>query len=136
MDFSNADIEKVDFSKLNGLIPAIAQDYQTKEILMVGFMNKEALQKTIETGKATYFSRSRNKLWLKGESSGHYQIVKEIYIDCDEDTVVMLVEQIGGAACHLGYNSCFFRRINKDGNFEDLGKARIFDPEEVYKNGK
>ena len=122
----------LNFSKLgNNLIPAIAQDYKTGEILMLAFMNKEAFDKTVETGKATYFSRSRNKLWLKGESSGNIQEVKDILIDCDNDTVLLKVNQIGNAACHLGYNSCFFRTL-KDNNLEITGK-KIFNPKDVYK---
>jgi len=95
----------------NGLIPAIAQDYQTGEILMVAYMNAESLVKTVETGQATYFSRSRQALWLKGETSGHFQNIKEILVDCDADTVVLKIEQIGGIACHTGKRSCFYRKI-------------------------
>ena len=111
----------------NGLITAIAQDYQTNEILMLAFMNLEALEKTAETKKAHYYSRSRNKQWLKGETSGHIQIVHEMYIDCDDDAVLMKVEQLGGGACHTGYRSCFYRTI--DGNI--VGK-KVFNPEDVY----
>jgi phosphoribosyl-AMP cyclohydrolase len=110
-----------------GLLTAIAQDFKTSEILMVAFMNLEALQKTIETEKAHYYSRSRAKQWLKGESSGHIQIVHEMYIDCDADAVVMKVEQVAGGACHTGYRSCFYRTI--DGNI--VGE-KVFNPEEVY----
>ena len=110
-----------------GLLTAIAQDFKTNEILMVAFMNLEALQKTIETEKAHYYSRSRAKQWLKGESSGHIQIVHEMYIDCDADAVVMKVEQVAGGACHTGYRSCFYRTI--DGNI--VGE-KVFNPEEVY----
>ena len=109
------------------LIPAIAQDAETGEVLMLAYMNKEALQKTMETGKAHYWSRSRKKLWLKGESSGHVQIVKEIRIDCDEDTILMKVEQEGGA-CHMGYRSCFYRDM--EGRI--VGE-KIFEPDQVYK---
>ena len=109
------------------LIPAIAQDAETGEVLMLAYMNKEALQKTMETGKAHYWSRSRKKLWLKGESSGHVQMVKEIRIDCDEDTILMKVEQEGGA-CHMGYRSCFYR----DMEGRVIGE-KIFEPDEVYK---
>ena len=101
-------MEGLDFSKNGGLIPAVVQDWKSGEVLMVGFMNEEAFLHTTKTGKATYFSRSRGKLWVKGESSGNEQLVKEIYTDCDMDTVVLKVEQKGGAACHLGYRSCFF----------------------------
>jgi phosphoribosyl-AMP cyclohydrolase len=123
---------QLDFSKFDGLLPAIVQDHVTKEVLMVGFMNQEAWNHTLKSGKATYFSRSRQKLWIKGESSGHEQIVKEIRVDCDNDTVVLLVEQKGGAACHLGYQSCFFRKIESDGSDTVVGE-KIFNPEDVYK---
>lgn len=109
------------------LIPAIAQDAETGEVLMLAYMNKEALQKTMETGNAHYWSRSRKKLWLKGESSGHVQMVKEIRIDCDEDTILMKVKQEGGA-CHMGYRSCFYRDL--EGRV--IGE-KIFEPDEVYK---
>jgi len=95
----------------DGLIPTIAQDWQTGEILMVAYMNAESLAKTIETDKATYFSRSRQALWLKGETSGHFQNVKEILVDCDADTLILKVEQVGGIACHTGARSCFYRKI-------------------------
>jgi len=119
-----------DFKK-SELIPVIAQDYKTNEVLMLAYVNEEAWKKTIETGVATYWSRSRKKLWKKGESSGNVQIVKEIFIDCDNDTILLKVEQIGGAACHEGYKSCFFRKY-KNGNLE-ICSERIFDPEKVYK---
>ena len=108
------------------LRPAIAQDYETGEVLMLAYMDDEALRLTRETGKAHYWSRSRGKLWKKGESSGHEQLVKDILIDCDEDTILIKVEQIGGA-CHTGYRSCFYRTING----EIVGK-KVFDPEEAY----
>ncbi|MCK4928357.1 MAG: phosphoribosyl-AMP cyclohydrolase [Methanosarcinales archaeon] len=110
-----------------GLITAIAQDYQTNEILMLAFMNLEALEKTVDTGKAHYYSRSRGKQWLKGESSGHVQVVHEMYIDCDADAVLMKVEQLGGGACHTGYRSCFYRTL--DG---DVVGEKAFNPEDVY----
>jgi phosphoribosyl-AMP cyclohydrolase len=122
---------ELDFSKFDGLLPAIVQDAETLEVLMVAFMNEEAWKATLETGKATYYSRSRNKLWVKGESSGHVQMVKEIRIDCDNDTVLLKVEQIGGAACHEGYKSCFFRKI-ENGEAVTVGMP-LFDPEKVYK---
>ncbi len=121
----------LDFSKTGGLIPAIAQDAKTGEVLMLAYMNEEAFNETQKTGKAVYFSRSRNKLWRKGEESGHFQIVKELFIDCDADTVLLKVEQIGGAACHEGFSSCFFRKLN-DAKTEIIGN-RIFDPSKVYK---
>lgn len=112
----------------NGLIAAIAQDYQTGEILMLAFMDIEALEKTVDTGKAHYYSRSRGKQWLKGESSGHFQVVHEMYIDCDADAVLMKVEQLGGGACHTGYRSCFYRTL--DG---DVVGDKAFNPEDVYR---
>jgi phosphoribosyl-AMP cyclohydrolase len=102
------------FDKMNGLVPAIVQDYTNNKILMVAFMDETAWEKTLKSGKAAYYSRSRKKSWIKGEESGNFQIVKEIYVDCDEDTVLLKVEQVGGAACHLGYNSCFFRKLEND----------------------
>ena len=119
------------FEKGNGLLPAIVQDFETKEVLMLAYINDLAWQKTLETGKAHYWSRSRNKLWLKGETSGHLQLIKKILVDCDDDTVVFQVEQLGGAACHTGYRSCFFRQVSEDG-FETIGEP-VFDPGEVYK---
>jgi len=122
---------KLDFGKLNGLIPAIVQDFKTNEVLMLGFMNEEAWKKTLETGNACYYSRSRKQLWLKGETSGNFQIVKEILIDCDNDTVLLKVEQIGGAACHTGYNSCFYRKI-ENSQLKIIKKSKVFNPEKVY----
>lgn len=121
---------ELDFDKGNGLLPAIAQDWQSGEILMLAYINRDAWQETCRTGRATYFSRSRNQLWRKGESSGNVQLVKSIFIDCDADTVVFKVEQIGGAACHTGHRSCFFRRVDHDTLVET--DAPIFDPEKVY----
>ncbi|HMA67589.1 MAG TPA: phosphoribosyl-AMP cyclohydrolase [Desulfosalsimonadaceae bacterium] len=120
----------LDFSKMGGLAPAIVQDQDSGEVLMLAFMNQAAWEKTLETGKATYYSRSRDKLWVKGESSGHVQLVKEVRVDCDNDTILLKVEQLGGAACHLGYKSCFFRKVS-DGRLETT-ETRIFDPDEVY----
>lgn len=122
----------LDFSKsADGLLPAVAQDWQTGEVLMLAFINAEAWQRTLETGVATYWSRSRSKLWIKGETSGHVQRVKEILVDCDEDAVVFRIEQIGGAACHEGYRSCFYRRV--DGEALTVVGERVFDPKTVYK---
>ena len=101
----------LNFSKLDGLLPAIIQDAQSGEVLMLGFMNQEAWEKTLQTGRVHYFSRTRQKLWCKGGTSGNLQIVKEIYLDCDEDTILIKVKQVGGATCHTGYRSCFFRLI-------------------------
>ena len=120
-----------DFEKSGGLIPVIAQDSDTNEVLMVAYMNRDAWLKTLETGKATYWSRSRNELWLKGETSGNYQIVKDILIDCDRDAVVIKITQMGGAACHTGHRSCFYRRLTK-GEVEVIGRP-LFDPKDVYK---
>jgi len=120
----------LDFEKTGGLIPAIVQDYETGEVLMLAYINKEAWETTLSTGKATYFSRSRQKLWIKGETSGNMQIVREIRIDCDDDTVIFKVEQIGGAACHKGYRSCFYKKV-ENGTVE-ITEERVFDPKEVY----
>jgi phosphoribosyl-AMP cyclohydrolase len=120
-----------DFAKGGGLLPAIAQDEKTGQVLMLAYMNKEAYEETLQTGRAVYFSRSRNKLWRKGEESGNVQEVRGIYLDCDEDTILLKVEQQGGAACHEGYLSCFFRKITAAG-FEVVGD-RVFDPKAVYK---
>lgn len=122
---------KLDFEKTNGLIPAIAQDYKTGEVLMLGFMNSRAFEKTVKTKKATYFSRSRQALWIKGEISGHVQNVKEIRVDCDNDTILLKVDQVGGAACHKGYKSCFFSKVQ--GNDLKIVESKIFDPKKVYK---
>ena len=121
---------QLDFEKTGGLVPAIVQDYETGEVLMLAYINREAWEATLSTGKATYFSRSRQKQWIKGETSGNMQIVREIRIDCDDDTVLLKVEQIGGAACHKGYRSCFYKKI-KDKTVEVIQK-RVFDPAEVY----
>lgn len=120
----------LDFSKINGLVPAIVQEYDTGEVLMLGFMNQAAWEKTLATGKATFFSRSRQTLWTKGETSGNVQRVREIRIDCDDDSVLLKVEQLGGAACHTGHKSCFFKKI-EDGNIRVIGTP-VFDPKEVY----
>lgn len=114
----------------DGLIPAIAQDWQTGEVLMLAYLNEESWKRTLETGKATYWSRSRQSFWVKGESSGNVQWVKEILIDCDEDTVVLKVDQVGGAACHEGYRTCFFRKVQGDA-LTVVGE-RVFDPQKVY----
>lgn len=117
----------------NGLIPAVIVDEKTKQVLMVAYMNKEAVLDTVKTGKTHFWSRSRKKYWMKGESSGHTQDVKAIYTDCDVDTLVIEVQQ-HGAACHEGYYSCFFRQLNKEGKWEIIAK-KLFDPEKVYKKG-
>ena len=120
----------IDFAKTGGLIPAIVQEWKTGEVLMVAYMNPESWAKTQETGKACFWSRSRQKLWLKGETSGHVQIVKEAYLDCDRDALLLKVEQMGEAACHTGFRSCFYRRIEGDG-LMTVGE-RVFEPKEVY----
>lgn len=121
----------LDFGKLNGLVPAIVQDAETGEVLMLAFMNKEAWETTLATGRASYFSRSRQKLWIKGETSGNVQIVKEIRIDCDNDSVLLKIKQVGNAACHTGHKSCFHKKI-ENGSVKITGNP-LFDPEEVYK---
>ena len=120
-----------DFGKQNGLLPVIAQDAESGNVLMLAYMNELAWNKTIETGKAHYWSRSRQKLWMKGEESGNVQLVRHIFIDCDSDTILLKVEQLGGAACHTGFESCF-HRLYRNGGFEVQG-VRVFDPREVYK---
>ena len=120
---------KINFNEA-GLIPAIAQDYETNEILMVAWMNIEAFELTLEKKQAVYFSRSRNKLWFKGEESGNMQIVKDIYTDCDNDVILLKVEQVGGIACHTGRESCFFQKI--DGEKLEITKPVIKDPKEIY----
>lgn len=122
---------EIDFKKGDGLVPVIVQDYETGEVLMLAYMNQNAWLKTLETGKATYWSRSRSELWVKGETSGHVQIVKEILVDCDSDTLLLKVQQIGGAACHTGYRSCFYRRVHNR-KIEIVGEP-VFKPEDVYK---
>ena len=121
---------KLNFAKTGGLIPAIVQDYKTGEVLMLAFMNQKAWEATLDTGKATYWSRSRQELWIKGQASGNQQIVKEIRIDCDEDTVLLKVEQLGGAACHTGHRSCFHKKI-VNRSVRIIGKP-VFEPKEVY----
>lgn len=120
-----------DFAKGNGLVPAIAQDWRTGRVLMLAYINREAWQETIKSGFAVYYSRSRSQLWRKGEQSGNRQKVKEILLDCDSDTVLFKIEQIGGAACHTGHESCFFRRLTAEGGVEETD-APLFDPAEVY----
>jgi phosphoribosyl-AMP cyclohydrolase len=117
----------IDFAKNGGVVPAVAQDHKSGRLLMLGYMNREALKETIATGRACYYSRSRGKLWRKGEESGNHQVVREIRIDCDADAILLRVEQLGdGAACHEGYESCFFR-VLKDGEWRTV-EARKVDP--------
>jgi phosphoribosyl-AMP cyclohydrolase len=119
-----------DFSRSEGLLPAIAQDAETGEILMLAYMNAESYAETVATGRAVYYSRSRKKLWRKGEESGNVQQVRAIFVDCDRDAILLSVEQIGGAACHEGYKSCFFRQVTPEG-LKVVGN-RVFDPAKVY----
>ncbi|MBA3975379.1 MAG: phosphoribosyl-AMP cyclohydrolase [Candidatus Solibacter sp.] len=120
----------LDFSKLDGLIPAVIQDEKSGRVLMVGYMNEESFRMTVETGFATFYSRSRNKLWLKGESSGHKLAVKSIQTDCDRDTVLVAVEALGPGVCHEGYESCFFRTL--EGGEWKVTEAQTYDPRKVY----
>ncbi|MEN6448061.1 MAG: phosphoribosyl-AMP cyclohydrolase [Syntrophaceae bacterium] len=122
----------LDFKKQEGLVPAIVQDAGTGEVLMLAYMSPESFEETLRTGRACYYSRSRNKLWRKGEESGNVQEVVEVRIDCDDDTILLKVNQIGGAACHTGNRSCFFRKIEGDCLIED--GEQVFDPKEVYKS--
>jgi phosphoribosyl-AMP cyclohydrolase len=122
---------EIDFQKSGGLVPAIIQDERTGEVLMLGFMNAQALAETQRTGEAVFFSRSRNKLWKKGESSGHVLKVRELRIDCDADCLLVRVEPIGPGVCHEGYRSCFFRSLEKDGSASVLAE-RTFAPDKVY----
>ncbi len=121
----------IDFDRLGGLVPVIAQDETSGEVLMMAYMNREAFAETLRTGRVCYFSRSRKRLWRKGEESGHVQEVRGIYLDCDADTLLVKVRQVGGAACHEGYASCFFRRLEE--NELTIIAPRVFDPREVYK---
>jgi phosphoribosyl-AMP cyclohydrolase len=123
---------KLDFSKGNGLIPTIVQDYRTGKVLMLAYSNKDSWEKTLETGDAHYWSRSRQEIWHKGATSGHVQKIQEIYADCDNDTILFKVEQVGGAACHTGYETCFHRKVDPSGEVTIVGK-KVFDPEKVYK---
>ena len=120
----------LNFEKCGGLVPTIVQDFETGEVLMLAFMNEQAWRETLTTGKATYWSRTRQELWVKGKTSGHVQWVKEVRIDCDDDTVLLKVEQVGDAACHTGYRSCFFKKVEDDA-VREVGE-KVFDPKEVY----
>ncbi|RIK81923.1 MAG: phosphoribosyl-AMP cyclohydrolase [Planctomycetota bacterium] len=128
MSASNASAP--DFSQNNGLLPAVAQDAATGEVLMIAYMNAEAFAETLATGRAVYFSRSRNRLWRKGEESGHVQIVESIHVDCDGDAILLKVKQVGDAACHTGHRSCFYRQVTPEGLVET--SERVFDPAVVY----
>ena len=122
-------LESIQFDN-QGLIPAITQDFQTRDILMFAWMNKEALALTIEKQQAVYYSRSRQKLWFKGKESGHTQIIKEIYTDCDNDVILLKVQQIGDIACHTGRKSCFFQQLDKD-NWTSISEV-LKDPKDIY----
>ena len=124
-------IELAFHKNADGLVPAIVQDAASGEVLMLAYINREAWEKTLATGKAHYWSRSRNSLWLKGETSGHVQLVKEVFVDCDQDTVVFRVEQLGRAACHTGYRSCFYRRVEGE-QLVIHESEKVFDPATVY----
>ena len=128
---SDKPLEGPEFPADGGLVPAIAQDAETGEVLMMAYMNAESYTETLSTGRAVYYSRSRKKLWRKGEESGNVQLVRSIYVDCDRDTILLQVEQLGGAACHEGYKSCFFRQVTPEG-LKVIGE-RVFDPAQVYK---
>ncbi|OHB75494.1 MAG: phosphoribosyl-AMP cyclohydrolase [Planctomycetes bacterium RBG_16_64_10] len=123
-----------DFSRPDGLVTAIAQDASSGEVLMIAYMNREALQETLATGRAVYYSRSRRRLWRKGEESGNVQHVRAVYVDCDGDAVLLRVDQAGGAACHEGYPSCFFRQLTPEG--PKVIAQRVFDPKDVYGKGE
>lgn len=125
---------ELNFSKLGGLVPAIVQEAATGEVLMLGFMNAEALAETMRSGEATFFSRSRGRLWRKGERSGHRLRVLELRVDCDADSVLLEVELVGPGVCHAGYRSCFYRRLNAGAGFEPV-TAPVFDPQQVYPGG-
>ena len=121
-----------DFNKFSdGLVPVVVQDFTTKEVIMMAYANAEAYQQTVDTQMATYWSRSRSEIWVKGLTSGHTQLIKDIRIDCDRDCIIYLVDQNGGAACHKGYRSCFYRKM--DGEEFVVDGERVFDPKEVYK---
>jgi phosphoribosyl-AMP cyclohydrolase len=124
----------IDFKKTDGLVPAIIQDHSTGDVLMLGFMNEAALQLTRETNEVTFFSRSRNKLWKKGESSGHVLRVREMLIDCDADAILVKVEAVGPGVCHEGYRSCFYRSVTAAGDLK-INAERTFDPAQIYNSG-
>ena len=125
---------KIAFEKYNGLVPAIIQDDITGEVLMLGFMNEEALAETQRTQQAVFFSRSRNKLWRKGETSGHLLKVRELRVDCDSDALLLRVQPVGPGVCHEGYRTCFYRKLESDGTAK-LTEARAFSPEDIYGRG-
>jgi phosphoribosyl-AMP cyclohydrolase len=122
---------KPDFAKGGGILPVVVQDRTSGAVLMLAYMNEEAYRQTLASSRGVYYSRSRDKLWFKGEESGHFQWVREVYLDCDRDTILLKVDQTG-AACHEGYPSCFYRRVTEEGL--EIVEERVFDPAEVYKN--
>jgi phosphoribosyl-AMP cyclohydrolase len=122
---------ELDFQKGNGLLPTITQDYKTGKVLMLAYSNQLSFEKTLETQEAHYWSRSRKELWHKGGTSGNVQKIKEVFVDCDDDTILFRVEQIGGAACHTGHETCFHKKIDSNGEVTIVGE-RLFDPEKVY----
>src|SRR5712692_7821778 len=124
-------IMTIDFEKTGGLVPAVAQDAESGAVLMLAWMNRDAYEETLRTGRACYYSRSRGRLWRKGEESGHVQEVRGVFVDCDADTILLKVHQVGGAACHEGYKSCFFRQVEGDGL--RVVAERVFDPQQVYR---
>lgn len=128
---NNAELQP-DFAKCDGLLPVVVQQVDSGDVLMMAYMSPEAYEETLATGQAVYYSRSRGELWRKGETSGHVQHVKQVLLDCDRDTLLLVVDQVGGAACHAGYKSCFYREITPDG-VKVVGQ-RVFDPDEVYKS--
>lgn len=121
----------LDWQKGNGLLPTITQDYRTGKVLMLAYSNQLSFKKTLESLEAHYWSRSRRELWHKGGTSGNIQKIKEVYVDCDNDTILYIVEQIGGAACHTGHETCFHKKIDRNGEVEVVGERR-FDPEKIY----
>jgi len=121
-----------DFDKTE-LVPVIAQDDESGDVLMLAYMNQQAYEETLQTGRVCYWSRSRQKLWRKGEESGNVQELKSVYFDCDADTLLVRVDQVGGAACHAGYRSCFFRKVDPQTREVEVVGERVFDPAEVYK---
>lgn len=126
-------VELVDFAKGNGVVPVVVQCADSGNVLMLAYMNREAFEETLRTKRACYYSRSKKRLWRKGEESGNVQLVRKVLIDCDNDTIVLKVEQIGGAACHTGHRSCFYRRVTDSGL--EIVEERVFDPAEVYGYG-
>lgn len=123
---------ELDFKKGDGLLPAVVQDHESGKVLMLAYINRASWDKTLESGEAHFWSRSRGEIWHKGGTSGHVQKIREILVDCDSDTVLFRVEQVGGAACHTGYESCFYRKIGPDGGATIVDK-KVFDPERVYR---